>query len=206
MKDWTHEEQLQLIKNLHSGATLIEIAKDYGISIGEMKTKLEKIVCDLHEKGETNDAIKKILNLETEVIQYILDKRAMVSKEDISKNKKVTLHDIGMLVELIYDTLGPGYSERVYHNAMEVLLRARHVPYESERIIPISFEGHVVGNLRADIIINNETVLEFKAIKTLNESAEIQCHNYLRLTGLKTAYLINFPPVMEGSAEVRCIS
>ena len=130
----------------------------------------------------------------------------MVSKEDISQNQKATLYDIGMLAELIYDKLGPGYSERVYHNAMEVLLRARHVPYESERIIPILFEEHVVGNLRADIIINNETILEFKAIKTLNESAEIQCHNYLRLTGLKTAYLINFPPVMEGSAEVRCIS
>jgi GxxExxY protein len=41
----------------------------------------------------------------------------------------------------------------------------------------------VIGNLRADIIINNETVLEFKAIKTLNESAEVQGHNYLRLTG-----------------------
>ena len=206
MKDWTHEEQLELIKNLHSGGTLIEIAKDHDRSIGEMKTKLEKIVCDLHEKGETNEAIKKLLNLETEVIQYILDKRAMVSKEDISQNQKATLYDIGMLAELIYDKLGPGYSERVYHNAMEVLLRARHVPYESERIIPILFEKHVVGNLRADIIINNETILEFKAIKTLNESAEIQCHNYLRLTGLKTAYLINFPPVMEGSAEVRCIS
>ena len=206
MKDWTHEEQLELIKNLHSGATLIEIAKDHDRSMGEMKTKLEKIVCDLHEKGETNEAIKKLLNLETEVIQYILDKRAMVSKEDISQNQKATLYDIGMLAELIYDKLGPGYSERVYHNAMEVLLRARHVPYESERIIPILFEEHVVGNLRADIIINNETILEFKAIKTLNESAEIQCHNYLRLTGLKTAYLINFPPVMEGSAEVRCIS
>lgn len=206
MKDWTHEEQLELIKNLHSGGTLIEIAKDHDRSIGEMKTKLEKIVCDLHEKGETNEAIKKLLNLETEVIQYILDKRAMVSKEDISQNQKATLYDIGMLAELIYDKLGPGYSERVYHNAMEVLLRARHVPYESERIIPILFEEHVVGNLRADIIINNETILEFKAIKTLNESAEIQCHNYLRLTGLKTAYLINFPPVMESSAEIRCIS
>jgi len=206
MKDWTGDEELQFIKDMHTGKGLFQIAKDHDRSIGEMKTKLEKIVCDLHEKGETNDAIKKVLNLETEVIEYIMRKRAMVSREDISQNKKVTLHDIGMLVELIYDTLGPGYSERVYHNAMEVLLRGRHVPYESERIIPILFEGHVVGNLRADIIINNETILEFKAIKTLNESAEIQCHNYLRLTGLKTAYLINFPPVMEGSAEVRCLS
>jgi GxxExxY protein len=206
MKDWTNDEELQFIKDLHTGKDLFQIAKDHDRSIGEMKTKLEKTVCDLHEKGETNDAIKKLLNLETEVIEYIMSKRAMVSREDISQNKKVTMHDIGMLAETIYDVLGPGFSERVYHNAMEVLLRSRNIPYESERIIPIPFEGHVVGNLRADIIINNETILEFKAIKTLNETAEIQCHNYLRLTGLKTAYLINFPPVMEGSAEVRCIS
>ena len=92
----------------------------------------------------------------------------------------------------IYSQLGPGYSERVYHNAMEVLLRSKGVPYESERVIPIPFQGHVIGNLRADIIINNETVLEFKTIKTLNESAEVQGYNYLRLTGLKTAYLITF--------------
>src|SRR5210317_277976 len=114
--------------------------------------------------------------------------------------------DVERLAQEIYSDLGPGYSERVYHNAMEVMLRERGVQYESERIITIPFRGHVIGNLRADIIINNETILEFKTIKTLNESAEIQCHNYLRLTGLKTAYLINFPPVMEGSAEVRCIS
>jgi len=106
----------------------------------------------------------------------------------------------------IYSDLGPGYSERVYHNAMEVLLRSKGIQYESERIIPIPFQGHVIGNLRADIIINNETVLEFKTIKTLNESAEVQGYNYLRLTGLKTAYLINFPPCQNRSVEVRCIA
>jgi GxxExxY protein len=206
MKDWTNDEELQFIKDLHTGKDLFQIAKDHDRSIGEMKTKLEKTVCDLHEKGETNDAIKKLLNLETEVIEYILKKQKTCNAIVQPENTKVTMHDIGMLAETIYDILGPGFSERVYHNAMEVLLRSRNIPYESERIIPIPFEGHVVGNLRADIIINNETILEFKAIKTLNETAEIQCHNYLRLTGLKTAYLINFPPVMEGSAEVRCIS
>jgi GxxExxY protein len=52
--------------------------------------------------------------------------------------------------------LGPGYSERVYHNAMEVVLRKNGVPYETERIVPIVFEGHTIGNLRADIIINKK--------------------------------------------------
>ena len=114
--------------------------------------------------------------------------------------------DIEKIVKEVYSELGPGYSERVYHNAVEVILREKGIPYESERIIPIPFEGHVIGNLRADIIINKETVLEFKTIKTLNESAEVQGHNYLRLTGLKTAYLINFPPFQNREVEVRRIA
>src|SRR6056300_191882 len=105
----------------------------------------------------------------------------------------------------IYSQLGPGYSERVYHNAMEVLLRENGISYESERIIPIPFKGHVIGNLRADIIINNEIVLEFKTIKTLNEAAELQGQNYLHLTGLKVAYLVNFPPFPDREVEVRCV-
>ena len=109
------------------------------------------------------------------------------------------------LAREIYSQLGPGYSERVYHTAMEVLLREKGVPYESERIIPIPFKGHVIGNLRADMIINKETVLEFKTIKTLNDAVELQGNNYLRLTGLKTAYLVNYPPHPDREVEVRMI-
>src|SRR6056300_749369 len=105
----------------------------------------------------------------------------------------------------VYSQLGPGYSERVYHNAVEVLFREKHIPYESERIIPISFKGHVIGNMRADIIVNNETVLEFKTIKTLNDAVELQGQNYLRLTGLRMAYLVNFPPHPDREVEIRKI-
>ena len=111
--------------------------------------------------------------------------------------------DIEALAKQIYSELGAGYSERVYHNCMEVLLRKYGVQYESERIVPIPFEGHIVGNVRADIIINNEIVLEFKAIKTLNDAAECQLRNYLRLTGLKIGYLINFPIHLGQDVEVR---
>ena len=105
----------------------------------------------------------------------------------------------------IYSQLGPGYSERVYHNAMEVLLREKCIQYESERVITIPFKGHVIGNLRADIIIDNEIVLEFKTIRTLNDAAELQAHNYLRLTGLRMAYLVNFPPHPDREVEIRKI-
>ena len=112
--------------------------------------------------------------------------------------------DVHALAREVY-TLGGGYSERVYHNAMEVLLRKSGIPYETERIVPITFRGHIIGNLRADIIVNNEIVLEFKTIKTLNDQAEVQARNYLSLTGLKKAYLINFPPFPDREVEVRCI-
>ena len=112
---------------------------------------------------------------------------------------------IEALAKRIYTQLGSGYSERVYHNCMEVVLRKEGIQYESERIIPIYFEGHVVGNLRGDIIINNEIVLEFKAVKTLNEVMETQVRNYLRLTQLKTGYLINFPLQPGQGVEIRRI-
>ena len=71
--------------------------------------------------------------------------------------------------EHVYKVLGPGYSERVYHNAMEVVLRKNGVHYETERIVPIVFEGHTIGNLRADLILNNKTVVELKSVKTMND-------------------------------------
>ena len=110
------------------------------------------------------------------------------------------------LMKEVYEDLGPGYSERVYHNAVEVLLREKHIPYESERHILVRFRGHVVGQLRADIIVNDEIVLEFKTIKTLTDGSELQAHRYLDLTGLKTAYLVNFPPQPGRQVEVRKIA
>jgi len=88
---------------------------------------------------------------------------------------------------------------------MEVLLRKHGVQYESERIIPVYFENHVVGNVRGDIIINNTDVLEFKAVKSLNDVMECQLRNYLRLTGLKSGYLINYPIHPGQEVEIRRI-
>ena len=93
----------------------------------------------------------------------------------------------------VYKSLGPGFNECVYHNAMEVLLRKNGISYETERIVPILFEGHTIGNLRADIIINGETVVELKAVKALTDTMTCQAKNYLKLLHLRQAYLVNFP-------------
>ena len=93
----------------------------------------------------------------------------------------------------VFQELGVGYSERVYHNAMEVILRTNGISYETERIVPIVFDNHTIGNLRADLIVNNEIILELKAVKTINSLMKKQAENYLKLTGLKNALVINFP-------------
>jgi GxxExxY protein len=105
----------------------------------------------------------------------------------------------------IWEKLGPGFSERVYHNAFEVELRVRCIPYETERIITIEYEGHNVGNLRADLIIGGKLIVELKSVTKLREEFENQAKNYMRLTGIKYALLINFPPV-NGEIEARFFS
>ena len=115
----------------------------------------------------------------------------------------MTSINIEDMMKEIYSELGPGYSERVYHNAAEVYLREKRVPYESERHILVRFRGHVVGQLRADIIIDNTVILELKAIKTLTDGMDQQARKYLDLTGLRLAYLVNFPLQQGREVEIR---
>ena len=98
----------------------------------------------------------------------------------------------------IYRQLGCGHSERIYHNAMEVSLRKRNIQYESERIVPIVFEGHTIGNMRADLIVDNMLIVELKSTRVLNQAMNNQAINYLKLTGLRNGLLVNFP---QGDSE-----
>ena len=102
--------------------------------------------------------------------------------------------------------LDQAFPKKIYHNAMEVVLRKNGVRYETERIVPIVFEEHTIGNLRADLILNNKTVLELKSVKTVNDVMVTQAQNYLKLTGLPEAYLINFPPTLNTELEIRYVT
>jgi hypothetical protein len=105
----------------------------------------------------------------------------------------------------IWSSLGPGYSESVYHRAFEVALRDMRVPYETERIVPVFYLGQNVGNVRADLIIERDVVLELKSVSKLNETYRIQTRNYLTLLGLTRGYLINFPDRV-GNFELELIT
>ena len=117
----------------------------------------------------------------------------------------MSLEKIKTLAQKVYQTLGSGFSERVYHNAMEVLLRAEGIPYETERIVPIVFEGHTIGNMRADLIVEKTVIVELKATKSITPAMTTQAQKYLQLLGLSQALLVNFPQPAGDQVELTVV-
>ena len=114
----------------------------------------------------------------------------------------IKMADIIQFSSDVFNCIGPGLSERVYHNALEVSLREKNIPYETERIIPIKFKNHIIGNLRADLIVNNELVVEIKAVNALTTQMTNQLKQYLKLlkeneNKTMKGILINFPTSKE---------
>jgi GxxExxY protein len=105
--------------------------------------------------------------------------------------------DENKLIELgneVFSVLGPGYTECVYHNAFLILLRKHGIKYETERIIPVVFEGHTISSVRADISVDNSIVIELKATKVSNwaSCAEQQVKRYMKLLNIKKGIIMNF--------------
>ena len=93
----------------------------------------------------------------------------------------------------MFETLGAGYSERVYHNALEVMLRKNNIPFVSEQSILVKFEGQEIGQVRADIIVNGSLVVELKSVKSIKDDHATQCGMYMKLLNIKNGLVINFP-------------
>ena len=93
----------------------------------------------------------------------------------------------------VWSQLGPGFSERVYHNAMEVGLRQTGIQYQTERIIPIIFDNHCIGNIRADLIIDSKLIVELKSVKNLKDEHFVQTQMYMKYLNIPDGMLINFP-------------
>ena len=109
------------------------------------------------------------------------------------------MNEVRKIATHVFKSLGPGYSERVYQNAMEVGLRIAHIPYERERTVNIFYNESVVGTIRADLIVQSDIVVELKSTKSLNSNHRIQLTRYLSDLNCQHGLLINFP-----SHDVNC--
>ena len=90
------------------------------------------------------------------------------------------------------NTLGVGFLEAVYENALVHELRKTGLLVEQQKMLEVWYDGIVVGNYRADLLVENTIIVELKAVTTLESKHFSQCMNYLKTTGLTLCLLINF--------------
>jgi GxxExxY protein len=107
--------------------------------------------------------------------------------------------DIESLIKVIVNSaynvrmvLGPGFLESVYKNALGVELTKQNIPYEFEYPMNVFYEDEVVGEFRADILVDHRVIVELKAVNTLAPVHEALLVNYLHATQLDHGLLINF--------------
>ena len=92
----------------------------------------------------------------------------------------------------VHNILGFGFLEHIYQKALVKELRIRRLKAEEQKEISVSYKGEIIGSYYADIVVNDEIILELKAVETLTKIHEAQLLNYLKGTGLKLGFLINF--------------
>ena len=92
----------------------------------------------------------------------------------------------------VANSLGPGFLEKVYENALGYEIRNSSLKLEQQKPINVLYQDVVVGEYFADLIVEDEVIVELKAVKTLDPCHFAQCMNYLKGTGKKVCLLINF--------------
>lgn len=99
----------------------------------------------------------------------------------------------------VHNTLGVGFLEKVYENALCLELRNAGFRVEQQRALQVRYAGEIVGEYVADVIVNDSLILAIKALSSLDKTHEAQLVNYLKATGIEVGLLINFG----SSVEVR---
>ena len=92
----------------------------------------------------------------------------------------------------VNNTLGYGFLEKVYENAMIIELKNIGCKVEQQKNIKVFYQGRVVGDYYADLVVDNFVLLELKAMETLCKEHEYQLINYLKSTKIEIGLLLNF--------------
>jgi len=94
----------------------------------------------------------------------------------------------------VYNTLGHGFLEKVYENALAYELKKRGVHVEQQLPIKVFYDSLVVGEYFADIVVDDAVIIELKAAEQISDKHIIQLLNYLRATKFEVGLVLNFGP------------
>lgn len=98
---------------------------------------------------------------------------------------------IGAAIE-VHRALGAGLLESIYEDALCIELDDRHIPYERQKDIRITYKGRQIGIHRLDLLVDDLVVVELKAVQRLESVHTAQVMTYLKITNRRLGLLINF--------------
>ena len=117
------------------------------------------------------------------------------------KHKELT----GKIIECafrVHKNLGVGFLENVYQNALLIELTKAGVKADQERKIQVNYDGQVIGDFVADILVEEKVILELKSVREIHPAHEAQLINYLKATSIEVGLLINFGEKVEIKRKV----
>jgi GxxExxY protein len=115
----------------------------------------------------------------------------MNAEERRFKHAELTEQIIGVFYE-VYNELGTGFLEKLYQEAMALVLRRKGIEVQREVSVPVWFRGVKMGAYEADLVVARQVLVGLKAGKALDSSHEAQLLNYLRSTDIAVGLLLNF--------------
>jgi len=92
----------------------------------------------------------------------------------------------------VHNSLGAGFLESVYQRALAIELAKQGLSGVMEKKVPVYYEGELVGDFRADLVVEDRVIIEIKAVEKLAAAHEVQLVNYLVATDTPLGLLINF--------------
>jgi len=116
--------------------------------------------------------------------------------ESLSDSERAALNAVcEVVVGAFYEvanTLGPGFLERVYEQALVRELRIRNLKAESQVSVPVHYKGAAIGTYFADILVEEKLIVELKCVDRFSDEHFAQCINYLKATNIRICLLVNF--------------
>ena len=95
----------------------------------------------------------------------------------------------------VHHELGPGYLENIYEEALAIELREAALCFERQKLLPLLYREHLVGQHRLDLVIEDRVIVELKAISALENIHYAIVRSYLKAANLNDALLLNFASV-----------
>ncbi|MBX9583073.1 MAG: GxxExxY protein [Gemmataceae bacterium] len=121
------------------------------------------------------------------------ERRSEEGRDEEFLHARLTETVIGVYYD-VYNELGYGFLESVYHNAMVLALRQKGLTVGSKVPVPVWFRGQLVGDFEVDVLVEDAVLLELKSARALDSAHEAQTLNYLRATPVEVGLLMNFGP------------